>query len=385
MILAKIIFDHQSFSRQAHGGVSRSFLELARALNQLDSSTAEIFAPVHWNEYLAEQKNSSFVFGWRQTRGIFRLWNARWWLNHWMTTAKCRVSPPDILHETWYSEFGYRTTKRTRIATTVHDLIYQLHPDWTGDSASRSHQLRTSLKRADIVLCVSEFTRNDLLNWQSSLDPSRVFVVHHGVTPLGVQRKFEDGSLPSETTIHCPFTLPSLPYLLFVGQRASRNKNFGAFAQAFASSGLQSDFGLVCFGGGPFTTDENQLFRALGFRADRVFQQSGDDNALKQAYVSAAALAYPSRHEGFGMPLLEAMLYHCPVASSNATCLPEIGGDACLYFDPEDTTHMAHVLREVLEDSCLRSKLIARGHERAKHFSWKAAAEKTLAAYSSAV
>jgi len=373
-IILKILFDHQCFSRQAVGGVSRSFFELAVAINALPNEHAEIFAPLHWNEYLAERRRSSFVFGYRQTRGIFRFWNARWWLNYASTIAKCNLNPPDILHETWYSDFRYHLRAKTKIATTVHDLIYQVHPEWISDPATRSQQLRASACRSDLIFCVSEFTKNDLLNWMPTLDPSRVAVVHHGVSFLGTTDA--DNGLPEDKR-----HMPPSPYILYVGQRASKNKNFRTLVRAFVTSGLQTDFSLFCFGGGPFTVDEALFFKSVGLRDDRILQFSGNDDALRIAYESAAAFVYPSTYEGFGLPLLEAMLHGCAVVSSSATCLPEIGGDACLYFDPFNEDSIKEALCKILSDSDLNSALKAKGRQRVTEFSWQKTASKTVFAY----
>lgn len=371
----KILFDHQCFSRQAVGGVSRSFLELALAINALPNEQAEIFAPLHWNEHLAERRHISSVFGYKQTRGVFRLWNARWWLNYGSTTMKCNLMPPEILHETWYTNVGYHLRRKTKTATTIHDLIYQVHPEWVSDSVVRSQQLRASADRSDLIFCVSEFTKNDLLNWMPYLDPNRVFVVHHGVSSLH-SHVVADQHFSAEKR-----SRSSSPYLLYVGQRASKNKNFRTLARAFSASGLQSDFSLYCFGGGSFTPDELLFFKSVGLRMDRIFQFSGDDDDLRIAYGSASAFVYPSIYEGFGMPLLEAMLYECPVASSSATCLPEIGGEACRYFDPLDDESIISTLKEILGDTELRASLKANGQQRVSLFSWQIAAKKAVDAY----
>ena len=105
------------------------------------------------------------------------------------------------------------------------------------------------------------------------------------------------------------------------------------------------------------------------------------DQELKWLYQNAQAYVFPSLSEGFGLPGLEAMVHVCPVVSSNATCLPEVYGDAAEYFDPLDVEEMAGAINKVLGSEALRSKLIALGYAQAKKYSWQRMAEQTLEVY----
>jgi glycosyltransferase involved in cell wall biosynthesis len=105
------------------------------------------------------------------------------------------------------------------------------------------------------------------------------------------------------------------------------------------------------------------------------------DEQLVWLYQNAKAYVFPSLSEGFGLPALEAMQYGCPVVSSNATCLPEIYGDAALYFDPNDTSDIANKINQVLADPQLRKCLIKKGHQQVAKYSWQKSAEETLAVY----
>jgi len=98
-------------------------------------------------------------------------------------------------------------------------------------------------------------------------------------------------------------------------------------------------------------------------------------------YNLARLLVFPSLFEGFGIPIVEAMACGLPVVASNATCLPEVGGDAISYCDPEDPNDIAKKILQAYRDEDLREKLIAKGLERAKLFSWKGAAQRTLNLY----
>ncbi len=102
------------------------------------------------------------------------------------------------------------------------------------------------------------------------------------------------------------------------------------------------------------------------------------DDTLRQLYADAFCFVMPSLYEGFGIPLLEAMMHGCPVVSSNTSALPEIGGDSCLYFDPKHEKDIYNKLVELKEHNELRNDLIQKGKKRVLHFSWKKSAEETL-------
>jgi glycosyltransferase involved in cell wall biosynthesis len=171
------------------------------------------------------------------------------------------------------------------------------------------------------------------------------------------------------------------PYVLFVGIRPAY-KNFDLLLKAFASlPEIRSSHQLVLFGGQPLRDVEVELIRSLGL-SDRVkWLGSGDDAMLANLYTHAAVYAYPSLYEGFGMPLLEAFTYRCPVVASSASSLPEVGGDAALYFDPTSVDDLAEKISRILSDESLRQKLIAAGIERLNLFSWDRCARETADFY----
>ena len=111
--------------------------------------------------------------------------------------------------------------------------------------------------------------------------------------------------------------------------------------------------------------------KKIDHHEDIIFTGFVPDEELKWYYENARAYTFPSLSEGFGLPSLEAMAHGCPVVSSNATCLPEVCGDAAHYFDPEDIHEMAQKIDEVISNEALRKKLIEKGYENIKRFSWR--------------
>ena len=118
----------------------------------------------------------------------------------------------------------------------------------------------------------------------------------------------------------------------------------------------ETDLALVCFGGGSFTDEEQAPFEAAGERRNLI-SMGGDDRALAAADARATALIYPSLYEGFGMPILEAMINRCPVIIPKRSCFPEIAEDAALYFDTTDPDGLVEILKLLLRDTALRSRL----------------------------
>ena len=172
------------------------------------------------------------------------------------------------------------------------------------------------------------------------------------------------------------------PFLLYVGLREGY-KNFEGLLRAYsASPTLKNGYDLVCFGGGPFNHTECDIIDSLGLNANSVRHASGNDDKLASYYRAARAFVFPSLYEGFGIPPLEAMHYGCPVACSNTSSIPEVVGDAGLYFDPHDLESVKFTLQKIVSDDQLRKDLITSGNERIKQFSWKKCAEETLAIYS---
>ena len=138
---------------------------------------------------------------------------------------------------------------------------------------------------------------------------------------------------------------------------------------------------MVAFGGGGFTTEEQAAFNTLGFADKRIRQVGGNVEVLGQLYATAQAFIYPSLYEGFGLPPLEAMAHGCPVVSSNASCMPEVLGEAAEYFDPLDVAAQARAIEAVVFDGQRKAELVQRGTARRARFSWARCAQETRQIY----
>lgn len=355
----KVRFSYDIFRLQRHGGVSRYVTELHSGLLERGVDS-KILAMLHRNSYLMDRDG---VVGLdvdrlrplrlRQgltkitDRGFERLWAPRQSYN-------------TIYHKTYFDD---RVPVGPRLAVTVYDMIHERFPNHVSSRDLTVRSKRIWCEQADVVFCISSTTRDDLLD-RYDVDPDRVVV-----TPLGVRFVVPQvGAVPASQR----------PYILYVGERQSYHKNFGTLVTSFAKSGVADHLDLVCFGGGAFTSAEVSQFRAHGVQAT---QRSGTDAILAAYYEAAICLVYPSLYEGFGLPLLEAMLHGCPVLTSNAGSIPEVAGDAAAKFDPTDVEEMTASIRKIVDDEMWRRGLIASGRRHADVFTWNAAVEKTIAGY----
>ena len=250
-----------------------------------------------------------------------------------------------------------------RAICTFHDLFVMTSEYSTPEFRSRfTAQAREASERADLVICVSEFTAQQvetLLN----VERSRLRVIHHGTrfveTPVGVERQ---------------------PWILHVGAVQTR-KNLVRLIEAFENA-APAPWRLVLAGGEGFGAGDVRARAAISFARDRIeFTGWVDDRRLAELYARSSLLAFPSLDEGFGIPVLEAMAWGLPVVASNGSSLPEVCGDAALLVEPTDTAALSLALRTLIEDPTLAATMAAKGRERARHRPWSVVAEETLRVY----
>ena len=263
------------------------------------------------------------------------------------------------------------------LALTIHDVSYARHPEWYPYRRDplRRWFYRQSARTADLIITDSEFSRQEI-STAYQIDPEQIHVV-----PLGVGAPFI-GSTPHGDTREM-----REPYLLHVGDLHPR-RNLPLLIRALArlSSLLVNTtvpkLVLVGLDRGERGKIEDEARHA---HVRIHFSGPVDDRTLASLYVGAAAFVYPSRYEGFGLPLLEAMACGTPVLASRAGAIPEIVGNAGILVDPDDETEMATGIARLLSDADFASRLREAGRQRAKDYTWDRTAILTRSAYQAAV
>jgi glycosyltransferase involved in cell wall biosynthesis len=363
-----ILFDNQIFVQQAYGGVSRLFYELIKNLCEKEGANIFFFHGFYINRFPVEdfKKKMKFYFGKRisqppYTAKFIRVFN----------TILFNLFKPrrkiDIFHPTDYSPVALRW-KKSPLVLTVYDMIYELFPHFFKDIKVRTKVKQKCIEQADRIITISNTTKNDLLKFYN-VDEKKVTVIYPGA-PSFIQLIENKNRFTNKK-----------PYILYVGTRKRGYKNFKNLLLAFASNKkINREFDLICFGGGAFTQEEKRLISQTGC-LDHVFQVSGDDGMLGQLYMKASAFVYPSLYEGFGLPLLEAMVYKCPIVASRTSSLPEVLGDAALFFDPSSPESITSAMEKVVFDNGMVQHLIKKGSSQVKKYSWTKMAEETYQLY----
>ena len=362
----KILYDHQIFSRQQYGGISRYFHEISNRIPALEGDKVAVFAPLHVNEYgdASNASRPSGILAGKFPGTTVALGIANTVAGNLLVRWRKDVS---IFHETYYATTSYAPASAKRVIT-VYDMIHEIFPDSFSKADMTCRIKRRAVRRADHVICISESTRRDLVRLMG-IPEEKTSVVYLGHSLTGP--RVSAPAVPG----------PEHPFLLYVGKRGGY-KNFKGLLAAYADSAvLRGEFNLVCFGGGKLTPGELSEMKDLGLKPGKVMCASGDDAVLAGLYVSAAALVYPSLYEGFGIPPLEAMAHGCPVVCSNLSSLPEVVGDAARMFDPGDQDSLREAIEQVVCSGEVSERLILRGKEHIKHFSWDKCARETLGEY----
>lgn len=261
----------------------------------------------------------------------------------------------------WSPGFMPPISCRTPVVLTIHDLIHRRY----GGYARRQyydHCIRPLVRRAQAILTVSYYSRNEIVEWLGN-NSCDVQVVGNGVSDIF----YQDGAL----------LILESPYLLYAGN-FRRHKNIERLVKAFASSRISREMFLV------FTGAKDKQVRQWTEQyhiGERVkFLGEMDEMALAAAYRGARAVVQVSLEEGFGLPVIEAMACGTPVVCSLTTALGEVAGNAAMLVDPLDIGAIAMAMERVCCDEGLRSRLRMLGLRRAANFSWDNVACRTFEA-----
>lgn len=377
----KVLYDSQAFDMQTHGGVSRCFAELyAHRPAFVDASisikeTNNVYlkdlgfpeAGEVYKHFLCAKdtklKHFLFKLTYNLKYGDFSRWDKQPLINRNEAKPVIKNGDYDIFHPTFYDDYFLRLIGKKPFVITVHDMISEI---FSMDHSQAKQKLAVIPKAAHII-AVSEQTKKDLVRIMN-VPEEKVSVVYHGAD--------EEPYIPSSTASFAE------EYILYVGSRYVY-KNFTAFCKSCVGIlKRHPQLKIVCTGV-PFSPEEIQLFESLGIKDRMVHRFVQTRQELFDLYHYAITFVYPSKYEGFGIPILEAYKADCPVMLNRASCFPEIAGDAAVFFDlnseKSDFEEQFETLYRLTGDES--GELIQRQRERMKLYSWSKSAAQLADVY----
>lgn len=353
--MIKILFENSIFLHQNVGGISKYITELNNELNKINIKS-KIISPLTINDYLKkENKSNIFYLRFkkipRYCRKFFFI------LNNIFTFFYIRVYKPDIIHFSYYNN-SFLNFGNAPYVLTIYDLIHEKLK--LKQSQFQKFKL---INKAKHIICISKKTKKDLIKYYK-VKKNKISVIYLGVNN-------------SQNRIK---TIKKKNFILFVGNR-ERYKNFINLIKAYSNSNfLIENYKIVCFGGGDFSKKETETFEKLKV-SNKIFYKNGDDKALEKTYREASLYISLSLHEGFGLTLLEAVKSGCPVVCSNIEVFKETLKNSCIFVNPKNIKHIQTGIEKVLKSKSLQKKLLKRGNQKVKRFSWKNCAENTVKIY----
>ena len=277
---------------------------------------------------------------------------------------------PDLVHFCMPQQPIAYTGKKV---TTFHDMTllktYNSDKNWFVYKSKQKigrHVFKRVARTSDHIIAITEFTKKELLELTPEVE-DKVSVIYESSDVSNIAPK--------------KYNVPFKKYILYVGQQSDYKniKRLGDAHQILLAK--YPDLGLVLVGRKNASALNNEKYFTEKGYTNIHFTDFVDDPQLSWLYTHAQAYVFPSLMEGFGLPGLEAMGYGIPVVSSNATCLPEVCGQAAHYFNPIDTSDMAEAIDQVLSNDTLRTRLSKAGFKQIKKYSWKKQAQETHKVY----
>ena len=388
----KVLFDYQAFEFQRFGGVSRSYAELISHFEKLAGCDYRLGLKESDNVYLKEYglsdhikplhymhdrlfKGKKLFKGQRMiTRRVLELMGYRhdgFTINQDYCIKLLKHQSFDIFEPTHFDAYFLPFLKGKPFVLTVHDMIPELYPQFFAEDDYQIQMKRLLCPLASQIHVPSNKTKEDLIHILG-IHPEKVTVINHGAP------KVVNYETPQER-------LFDFPYLLYVGDRFGY-KNFQPWLKEVSRVVQDNrDIHVVCTGK-PFNDEERRLIVDLHLENHIEYCFASQDT-FGSLYRNAIAFVFPSEYEGFGLPILEAFAYGCPVMLNDASCFPEVGGDAALYFSlkgrPSDFYDKFQYLYSMSLDD--RTRLIEKGRKQAQQFSWDAAAQRLESVYKSVI
>ncbi len=346
----KILYDHQVFSWQKFGGISRYFYELMKNSKGLfEYDVSGLYFKSEYIKLLSLYKEFPLKIHFRGKWRIIKLFNK---LN---SIKKIKKKNYDIFHPTYYDLYILRYIKNNSLVADSYNMIHDKNIQYYHKDYNRiiNKMIFTNVQKA----------KNNLL------------YIH---PEIHEEKKEQD---PKFLPVHKQNTTKQ-EYILFTGNRGGY-KNFERFIIAIAPLLIHYNLRLICTGDA-FSKKETDFIKQYKID-DRIVAVFASECELREYYAKALAFVFPSLYEGFGFPILEAFTTGCPAILSNTSCFPEIAEDAAAYFNPYSIDDIRQTIEKVLLDSFFRATLINKGFERVKYFSWEKTVKETYKLYREAL
>lgn len=373
----KIVFDARMYGLE-HGGIGRYIMNILRVFGDLDLGSFDLILLVKKEKTREIKKDLGDKFGYVPVRS-----------SHYSSFEQIEIPwvlkkiDPDLVH---FPHFNAPFFYRGRCVVTIHDLIKHF---FRGKETTTRHPwlywpkyfayrvlIREVVGRAEAIIVPTLWWKRKLVSFYK-LPSDKIFVTGEGVDGSFLKRPV--ASLEEKSRVLKKYGL-NKKFLIYTGS-VYPHKNVRRMIRAFLQLRKKKiKLAIVC-SRSIFRERLESFVRLLGARRKVLFLGFVPDEELKILYSEAVAFVQPSLMEGFGLPALEAMSCGCPIVSSKASCLPEVYGEAALYFDPLDTKDITEKLKIILDNSLLRKKLIRKGREQVKKHTWEMAAQKTLDVY----
>lgn len=355
--MIKVLFESSIFLHQKVGGISRYITTLNKHLFKYGVSS-KIFSPLSINYHLDNDKNNIYFLKFeyipRFCRKIF------FSINNFLTLIYIFIKKPDILHFSYYNNSLAKFLNIPYIIT-VYDLIHEKINFTQKQFTHEQFKKKDILNKAKHIICISNQTKKDLIKIYK-VNKNKISVVYLGTE----KKKFK--------------IKKKKKFILFVGSRIEY-KNFEKLAQAFGNSKyLRKNYKIICFGGNAFKNQELKFFDKLGIK-NKIQYLKGDDSQLEKLYKEASLYISVSLSEGFGLTLLEAMKFKCPVVCSDIPVFREIYKGGCVYIKPKNITSIQRGVENILKSSYKQKKLIVKSNKIIDRYNWEKCAFNTSEIY----
>ena len=344
-----VLFDSIIFGLQTYGGISNYWRKIIASAQKSGSINPSLILPI-------KIKSNDFKINDYSRSSIYYETVAPVWLSRYLPV---KFFEGDVFHTSYYR---IPSKPFKKYVVTVYDFIYERYRH--GPARWLHHQQKmNAINCADEIICISEFTRSDILNYCPNLNPNNIHVI-----PLAVDKNtfFTDLSDKNKNSLG----------ILYVGQR----DGYKRFDLVVNSLKQNKEFKLEIVGPPLSAYELDFIKNSLG--TNWLYHGSVTDSQLRNIYARAHCFVFPSDYEGFGLPILESMACSCPVVCSKAASLPEVGGNAAYYVDDQTPTSYLKAFED-LKDIEMRNIFIERGLSRVDEFSWENTCTKTFKIYTS--